>query len=355
MLWSIVIMTMLVMLLSLAVDMGRVQVAKTELQRGVDAAARYAAYQYGNGSSSSAVTSAAIAAAADNSVDGTPLTLTSSDISFGTWNSSTNTFTVSSTNVGAIRIIGKRAGSSAIPLTFARVLGMNSSAIQATSIVTFTQAVNVNQTFPATGNPFLAGMPNGSTASSPNPSGNLDYAGTTSTPKQSPMLTGMSVSGGQVITFNAITGNAANGPGIIDSGPDGDVSTVGHNNRTTSSSNSQSSTFYNENGIADAKMPINCTCGVFLDNSVPTSSPAPTTNLDFSTAASRDFTTLSPQLKQIFFIGDGLTSTGKQQQFVVPAGATRLYLATWDFYEWANNSGSRTVVINQAPKINVVK
>jgi len=30
-------------------------------------------------------------------------------------------------------------------------------------------------------------------------------------------------------------------------------------------------------------------------------------------------------LKQVFFIGDGLTSGGVQQQFIVPTGATRYF------------------------------
>ena len=46
--------------------------------------------------------------------------------------------------------------------------------------------------------------------------------------------------------------------------------------------------------------------------------------LDFSTAASRDFSTLSPQLKQVFFIGDGLDSSGSLQTFVVPRGSNLL-------------------------------
>jgi hypothetical protein len=45
-----------------------------------------------------------------------------------------------------------------------------------------------------------------------------------------------------------------------------------------------------------------------------------------------DFTTLSPDLDQLFFIGDGLTGTGtgSVQQFNAPAGAATLYLAVAD-------------------------
>ena len=60
-------------------------------------------------------------------------------------------------------------------------------------------------------------------------------------------------------------------------------------------------------------------------------------------------------MKQIFFIGDGVDSKGMRQEFVVPAGATRLYVATWDFFEWNNNSGTRTVKVNRPQQIITVK
>ena len=62
---------------------------------------------------------------------------------------------------------------------------------------------------------------------------------------------------------------------------------------------------------------------------------------------------LSPALKQVFFIGDGLTGTGTgtTQTFVVPAGATRLFLGVSDGVGWFNNSGAfnATVSISAAP------
>ena len=56
--------------------------------------------------------------------------------------------------------------------------------------------------------------------------------------------------------------------------------------------------------------------------------------MDFSSAASRDFSSLSPKIKQVFFIGDGLDSNSQLQQFVVPAGATRFYLGLLDEKGW---------------------
>jgi hypothetical protein len=67
--------------------------------------------------------------------------------------------------------------------------------------------------------------------------------------------------------------------------------------------------------------------GVFIGPGGP-SGPAPTA-LDFVTTS---FTSLSPLLDQTFFIGDGLTGdgSGTAQTFVVPTGATELYLAISD-------------------------
>lgn len=93
--------------------------------------------------------------------------------------------------------------------------------------------------------------------------------------------------------------------------------------------------------------------GVFTqDERLP--APAPPI-LDFSsTALTRSFTELAPQLNQSFSIGDGLTGTGSgtTQRFVVPDGATRLYLGIIDgsyfvgppnYYD--NNRGSFDVQI----------
>lgn len=67
--------------------------------------------------------------------------------------------------------------------------------------------------------------------------------------------------------------------------------------------------------------------GVFLGDDEPVD-PAPV-RLVFNDYA---FASLSPQLRQGFYIGDGLTGTGSgaTQVFVPPAGATRLFLGFYD-------------------------
>jgi len=94
---------------------------------------------------------------------------------------------------------------------------------------------------------------------------------------------------------------------------------------------------------------------VFLAAGGPSGS-APTA-LDFTGAGGTSFSTLSPLIDQVFFVGDGLTGngTGSSQQFYVPTGATELYLGLADTCGYyggpsclGDNSGSFTVNYDQA-------
>ena len=173
---------------------------------------------------------------------------------------------------------------------------------------------------PGTSNPYLAGMPNGSLCCSGD-----------AAPAQSPaQVTGLPLTAGATLTFSA-TGGVTYDPVFAPNGPDGGFVF------TTSGSN----------GISGATWPVNALVGVFLDNGQPDLTPAPAA-LDFSAGAATAFTSLSPALKQAFFIGDGLTGTGSGsvQTFVIPAGATRLYLGTADGVGWFNNAGSFSVTVS---------
>ncbi|MBC8106640.1 MAG: hypothetical protein H7Z14_08630 [Anaerolineae bacterium] len=126
---------------SMAVDLGRAQCAKTELQRAADAAARYGAA----GIVDSTAIAKATTAAAENLVDGTPLVLSNSfantpkDIELGNWNSTLSPrFSTSRTPTNAVRVTARRtsARGTAIPLLFARMLGQNTCDLMSTSIAT---------------------------------------------------------------------------------------------------------------------------------------------------------------------------------------------------------------------------
>jgi hypothetical protein len=166
-------------------------------------------------------------------------------------------------------------------------------------------------------------MPNGSTASSG------DVA-----PAESPVqVLGLSYSAGDFLTFSA-TGIEGFGPGDPTSGPDGIASIL-----TPHAAGAQ-------NGVSDITAPANALVGVFLTSTQPSLSVAPGA-LDFSTAASRDYSTLSPPLQQVFFIGDGLTSTSAVQHINIPNGATRFFLGPMDGFDWNNNVGSYSVTVNE--------
>ena len=95
--------------------------------------------------------------------------------------------------------------------------------------------------------------------------------------------------------------------------------------------------------------------GVFLGDAPNAKAPA---GLDFSNKAlGTSFDKLDPQLGQSFFIGDGLTGTadGKPQRFVIPAGATKLYLGFADGQRfqgtpgaYSDNTGSIALRITQS-------
>ncbi|MBN2269821.1 MAG: hypothetical protein JXN61_04360 [Sedimentisphaerales bacterium] len=92
-------------------------------------------------------------------------------------------------------------------------------------------------------------------------------------------------------------------------------------------------------GISGYIGPQGPLAGVFLDDSVPSSGPAPAT-LNFEPAGlGIDFLSLSPALGQVFYIGDGVTG-GIFQEFIAPAGATRLALGIPDGFGFVGAPGA---------------
>ena len=79
--------------------------------------------------------------------------------------------------------------------------------------------------------------------------------------------------------------------------------------------------------------------GVFLGPSIPNSGPPDPIDFGASTGPGTNFTTLSPRLHQVFFIGNGKTRQGVLQEFKVPPGATRLALGIPDGYDFVGAPG----------------
>ncbi|RKF16602.1 VPLPA-CTERM sorting domain-containing protein [Roseovarius spongiae] len=99
-----------------------------------------------------------------------------------------------------------------------------------------------------------------------------------------------------------------------------------------------SSTIAGFGGISGYKGTQGALVGVFLDGSIPSGGPMPTT-LDFAVVGT-DFASLSPGLGQVFFIGDGQTSGGVFHEFVAPTGATRVFFGVPDAFAFNGVPGA---------------
>jgi hypothetical protein len=117
-------------IVSLAVDFGRVQVAKAQLQSAVDVAAHHAA----RGLSDSTADAKGIDAANDNHSDGSAVTLLGDDIDPGNWNSTTRVFTEGGAPSNAVRV----SASKVVPLAFGQLFGKPSCQITASAVALVT-------------------------------------------------------------------------------------------------------------------------------------------------------------------------------------------------------------------------
>src|ERR1019366_7369934 len=151
-----------------------------------------------------------------------------------------------------------------------------------------------------------------------------------SSPLNSPVLYPTPVSPGQVLQISAT--------GLVD--------TSGRTPQTSPDGNggSQNSTA-RALGISSITGPPGALIGVFLGPTGPNSGATPS-DVNFSGGA-RDLVTQTPLLQQPFFIGSSTTAAGTLRNFVVPAGATRLFLAVLDSYgSNADNTGSFAVTVS---------
>jgi hypothetical protein len=142
-----------------------------------------------------------------------------------------------------------------------------------------------------------------------------------------------------ILTITSVTGSITlnNGTGYND--PDGVITSGGYFGPTINGTNGY--TVANAyGGISGITMPGGgALVGVFEPDSGPTG--APPVSRDFN-AIGINFPTLWLALYQTFYIGDGLTGdgSGAVQQFLVPAGATRLFLGIADAPGFDGNPGS---------------
>ncbi len=180
--------------------------------------------------------------------------------------------------------------------------------------LTFVGSANLATTVdvPPIAHPWLAGQPDGTTVAGGE------------APGESPVLaaTDEFFAAGERLSF-AVSGNVGTDSSVY--GPEGFDGTTSYGAR---------------DGFSGIAAPWAAPIGVFLTDGAPNPSSTPA-DLDFNatTGIGQDFAELSPELQQPFFIGDGRTSAGVAQEFVVPAGATRLFVGVMDDNAWSTNPG----------------
>lgn len=323
------------------VDVGRVFVARGELQAAADAAARYAAAGMSKSSNPSATAySHAASVAAQSRVDGNVVPISAADVVIGRWNSNSNTFVANANNKNAVKVtLTYYVGGSGSTPTFAQLLGAGPFKVRVSSIATAaTQAHTV--VAPASGNIWLSGMPNNTVSTNlQNNRNRYDNSGNPNNPKQRPQevrLSDLGLSPGDLVSFEGLSGQGNWGGGNgTNYGPDGNTNwkvALGNSSPNNVPNNSM-------HGIANVRAPISAVMAVFLDDNPPNTTAAPS-GLDFNTQAQRDYTLLEPAKKQPFFVGDGKTSSGEVQYIRIPAGATRIFLGMMDAWQWNDNTGS---------------
>jgi hypothetical protein len=144
----------------------------------------------------------------------------------------------------------------------------------------------------------------------------------------------------QFLTFSNVTGTVGCNF-VVTNGPDG-TCFPGVNTTVTS--------YGGLSGISVSQANM-FLVGVFLDAGEPMGSGPSVLSYDFGTVNSLNTTnsSFSPELDQVFFIGDGLTGTGsgQEQVFRTPSGAVRFYLGFADSFDhlpsfYADDVGSLT-------------
>jgi hypothetical protein len=209
----------------------------------------------------------------------------------------------------------------------------------------------------AQSNPYLAGMPDGARVR------HGDRA-----PRQSPAMVSLSLVGAVSVGFSATGGvsHISGGIAVVGADPFGRTRLAELPLTCPPACDSPDGAEYprsghrptrwwwepeftdhrdgNDNGISNVIAPYDSLIGVFLEDGSPDRFKAPQ-HLDFKRLG-LNFTSLAPELRQVFFIGTGATKDGVTRRYLVPKGATRLYLGIMDSYEWNNNSGSFAVIVN---------
>jgi hypothetical protein len=186
-------------------------------------------------------------------------------------------------------------------------------------------AETITLTVSGTASPWLAGMPAGT-------KDKYDPASPSTVTSGTPPQASLTLQPGAALYVSA-TGLARVAPTTAYFGPDGQNNNV--------------ATHDEWNGIAGSAGQIPGLAGVFLTDAAPNTTPAPA-GLYYYASGDKNFLSVSPLTKQVFFVGNGIAEhNGQVQRFIVPADATRLYFGVMDQGSW-NNDGSFSVTVSNA-------
>ena len=133
--WTLAVLVSLTGFCSLAVDVGRVQLVRTELRMAADGAARHAAQTFLATGNATTARAAAVDSADDNHADGSrPVVLDGTqDVRFGTWDAASRQFNAAAagaeSTATAVEVTVRRtaARGTAVNLAFARMIGRSTS------------------------------------------------------------------------------------------------------------------------------------------------------------------------------------------------------------------------------------
>src|SRR5687767_8662221 len=115
MIYTVIALPVLLLVVGLSVDWGRVQVNRVELRRLCDGAARYAVTGVADGTT----LAKANWIAGQNGVDGQTVTFAAADVVTGTWSTSSKTFTPGGSSPNAVRVRSQRS----VPTMFVGLAG----------------------------------------------------------------------------------------------------------------------------------------------------------------------------------------------------------------------------------------
>jgi len=345
------LLVMFTAIATLAVDYGHIQLVKTELQRTCDATARgYMEYYIAQSESYANTNGPALYSSSKNPVDSLSGISPTVQVTWGFWTSSSGTFSTSSSSgaVPAVKVTATRtaANNNAVPLFWGGAIGFLSCDVHASAIAAEGGGQTTPVTIPSTASLYLAGMPAGSSAS----------GGDNTTNAAAYQVPTITVTPGTWITFTSLSGSTCVSPGgTPSSGPAGLSSYPCYCGQSWDNDPDSPTT---ENGIADALIDDGATTGLFLGSTAPNGTSAPTSVVNWTQSSQNNLSSYTNlTTKQPFLIGTGSTtgSSPTVKQFLVPPGATRLFLGIWDGYEYNNNTGSLTGTVTVQHYVQMVQ